>query len=211
MDCLACSVLKECMRPWPANFQTFMFPSAEPVTKTSSEESMASALMAESCAWNVWSSCLWRMSKIQTNPFRPPVMISCCLGAYWRTVAPFSWHWNACIIELLGETRVSHKQTFLPSLDCPAVAIRLEDVMKEKSQQLLLWHCQLKYGLGFEEVWLTCQRLKKPSPSATPHLLPCELKYRRVTRAFPACLKQMSCCGRFHSNILTLPSWAPVI
>ncbi len=26
-----------------------------------------------------------------------------------------------------------------------------------------------KYGLGFEEVWLTCQRLKKPSPSATPH------------------------------------------
>lgn len=74
---------------------TFMFPSAEPVTKTSSEESMASALMAESCAWNVWSSCLWRMSKIQTNPFRPPVMISCCLGAYWRTVAPFSWHWNA--------------------------------------------------------------------------------------------------------------------
>ncbi len=76
-----------------------------------------------------------------------------------------------CIIELLGETSVSHKQTFLwkkvkyflknvvysfilygskknhltdlPSLDCPAVAIRLEDVMKEKSQQLLLWHCQL--------------------------------------------------------------------
>ncbi len=71
-----------------------------------------------------------------------------------------------CIIELLGETSVSHKQTFLwkkvkyflknvvysfilygskknhltdlPSLDCPAVAIRLEDVMKEKSQQLLL-------------------------------------------------------------------------
>ncbi len=42
-------------------------------------------------------------------------------------------------------------------------------------------------------------------------LLPCELKYRRVTRAFPACLKQMSCCGRFHSNILTLPSWAPVM
>lgn len=72
-----------------------MFPSAEPVTKKSSVESMARALIAESCAWNVWSSCLWRISKIHTKPFLPPVMISCCLGAYWRTVAPFSWHWNA--------------------------------------------------------------------------------------------------------------------
>lgn len=42
-------------------------------------------------------------------------------------------------------------------------------------------------------------------------LLPWELKYRRVTLALPACLKQMSCWGLFHSNILTLPSWAPVI
>lgn len=41
-------------------------------------------------------------------------------------------------MELLGAISVSHKQTFLPSLDCPAVAIRLEDVMKAKSPQLLL-------------------------------------------------------------------------
>ena len=31
----------------------------------------------------------------------------------------------------------------LLSLDCPAVAIRLEDVMKAKSPQVLVWHCQL--------------------------------------------------------------------
>lgn len=42
-------------------------------------------------------------------------------------------------------------------------------------------------------------------------LLPLQLKYRRVTLALPACLKQMSCWGLFHSNIRTLPSWAPVI
>lgn len=33
----------------------------------------------------------------------------------------------------------------LLSLDCPAVAMRLEDVMKAKSPQVLLWHCQLCY------------------------------------------------------------------
>lgn len=26
-----------------------------------------------------------------------------------------------------------------------------------------------RYGLGLDDVWLTCQRLRKPSPSATPH------------------------------------------
>lgn len=31
----------------------------------------------------------------------------------------------------------------LLSLDCPAVAMRLEDVMKAKSPQVLVWHCQL--------------------------------------------------------------------
>lgn len=31
----------------------------------------------------------------------------------------------------------------LLSLDCPAVAMRLEDVMKAKSLQVLEWHCQL--------------------------------------------------------------------
>lgn len=31
----------------------------------------------------------------------------------------------------------------LLSLDCPAVAMRLEDVMKAKSPQVLEWHCQL--------------------------------------------------------------------
>lgn len=74
---------------------------------------------------------------------------------------------------LLGEIRVSHRQTFLwrsaetviyyqrrhntvgligvllttdadlLSLDCPAVAMRLEDVIKAKSPQVLVWHCQL--------------------------------------------------------------------
>lgn len=70
---------------------------------------------------------------------------------------------------LLGEIRVSQRQTFLRerwnkgdisglmrdaelfdsadtdllSLDCPAVAMRLEDVMKAKSPQVLVWHCQL--------------------------------------------------------------------
>ena len=33
--------------------------------------------------------------------------------------------------------------TDLLSLDWPAVAMRLEEVMKAKSPQVLLWHCQL--------------------------------------------------------------------
>lgn len=74
---------------------TFMLPSAEPVTKKSSKASSARALMAESCAWKVWSSCLWRMSNTHTNPFLPPVISSCCFGAYCSTVAPFSWQGNA--------------------------------------------------------------------------------------------------------------------
>lgn len=87
--------------------------------------------------------------------------------------------------------------------------MRLEDVMKAKSPQVFVWHCQLcqqernnkttvhihlflsedvyggavevaeevrkvegdltRYGLGLDDVWLTCHRLRKPSPSATPH------------------------------------------
>lgn len=43
-----------------------------------------------------------------------------------------------------------------------------------------------------------------------PTLLPCELKYNLVTLALPAWRKQTSCWGRVHSNIRTLPSWAPV-
>ena len=74
---------------------TFMLPSAEPVTKKSSKASSARALMAESWAWKVWSSCLWRMSNTHTKPFLPPVISSCCLGAYCSTVAPFSWQGNA--------------------------------------------------------------------------------------------------------------------
>lgn len=74
---------------------TFMLPSAEPVTKKSSKASSARALMAESWAWKVWSSCLWRMSNTHTNPFLPPVISSCCFGAYCSTVAPFSWQGNA--------------------------------------------------------------------------------------------------------------------
>lgn len=34
-------------------------------------------------------------------------------------------------------------ETDLLSLDCPAVAMRLEDVMKAKSPQVFVWHCQL--------------------------------------------------------------------
>lgn len=71
---------------------TFMLPSAEPVVKNSSQGSRARALMAESCAWNVWISCLCLMSKMQTHPFRPPDIRSWCFGAYWSTVAPWSWH-----------------------------------------------------------------------------------------------------------------------
>lgn len=72
-----------------------MLPSAEPVTKKSSKASSARALMAESWAWKVWSSCRWRMSNTHTKPFLPPVISSCCLGAYCSTVAPFSWQGNA--------------------------------------------------------------------------------------------------------------------
>lgn len=57
---------------------TFMLPSAEPVIKKSSKASSARALMAESWAWKVWSSCLWRMSNTHTKPFLPPVISSCC-------------------------------------------------------------------------------------------------------------------------------------
>lgn len=51
--------------------------------------------MAESWAWKVWSNCLWRMSNTHTKPFLPPVISSCCLGAYCSTVAPFSWQGKA--------------------------------------------------------------------------------------------------------------------
>lgn len=77
-----------------------MFPSAEPVTKKSSEASSARALTAESWAWKVCSSCLCRMSNTHTKPFLPPEINSCCLGAYCNTVAPFSWHGKA------GETQM---------------------------------------------------------------------------------------------------------
>ena len=96
-------------------------------------------------------------------------------------------------MELLGETRVSHRHTFLwgprhalntlalmpgfwfgymlqvwrvgvvadlLSLDWPAVAMRLEDVMKAKSPQAFVWHCQL---------WGKERKKQKDSTGRTPY------------------------------------------
>lgn len=113
MDCLACSFLNEWIRPWPVNLQTFMLPSAEPVVKNSSQGSRDRALMAESCAWNVWISCLCLMSKMQTHPFLPPDIKSWCFGAYWSTVAPWSWHVKPWMRLFPGDIKVSQRHTFL--------------------------------------------------------------------------------------------------
>lgn len=51
---------------------------------------------------------------------------------------------NTEIMDGLPEVFLSVDANLL-SLDCPAVAMRLEDVMKAKSPQVLLWHCQLCY------------------------------------------------------------------
>lgn len=37
-----------------------------------------------------------------------------------------------------------------------------------------------RYGLGLDDVWLTCQRLRKPSPSATPHY-----EYKEISTITP--------------------------
>lgn len=50
------------------------------------------------------------------------------------------------IMQLMNREKKKHNliiNTDLLSLDCPAVAMRLEDVMKAKSPQVLVWHCQL--------------------------------------------------------------------
>ncbi|CAN7951682.1 unnamed protein product, partial [Ixodes pacificus] len=65
--------------------------------------------------------------------------------------------------------RVSQRQTLRFSLECPAVAIRLDELTKAKS--LACFDVPLtKKGLAFGDVTPTCHRLRLPSPSVTPNL-----------------------------------------
>lgn len=72
-----------------------MLPSADPLIKQSSIGSTASALTGESWAWKLWRWCLWGSSRTLIQPFLPPVISSCCLGAIASTVAPDSWQQKA--------------------------------------------------------------------------------------------------------------------
>lgn len=74
---------------------TFMLPSADPVTKYSSVGSTAIALTGESWLWSNCCCCFWRRSIIHVKPFLPPEIKSWCFGAYARTVAPLSWQMKA--------------------------------------------------------------------------------------------------------------------
>lgn len=74
---------------------TFMLPSADPVTKYSSVGSTAIALTGESWLWSNCCCCFWRRSIIQVKPFLPPDINSWCFGAYASTVAPLSWQIKA--------------------------------------------------------------------------------------------------------------------
>lgn len=63
-------------------------------------------------------------------------------------------------------------------------------------------HCDAK---------LACHRLKLPSPSAMPNLLPCCEKRHRVTFAnVPGGRGVQTTCWCPHSHIWTEPSWPPV-
>lgn len=74
---------------------TLMLPSDDPLMKQSSVGSTASALSEESWAWKLWRWCLWGSSRMLIQPFLPPVISSCCLGAIASTVAPDSWQQKA--------------------------------------------------------------------------------------------------------------------
>lgn len=173
--------------------QTLMLPSADPLIKQSSVGSMASALTGESWAWKLCRWCLWESSNTLIQPFLPPVISSCCLGAIESTVAPDSWQQKACTRLLAGVTRVSHRHTFLLSVERPAVAMRDEEPTKTKSLAVLLWHCRVRYGLGVLPLVLVCQRLKPPSASTIPNLFPWWLKRILVTLELPGLRKQMIC------------------
>lgn len=149
-----------------------MLPSADPLIKQSSVGSTASALTGESWAWKLCRWCLWESSSTLIQPFLPPVISSCCLGAMESTVAPDSWQLKACTRLLAGVTSVSHRHTFLLSVERPAVAMREEEPTKRKSLAVLLWHCRVRYGFGVVPLVLVCQRLKAPSASTIPNLFP---------------------------------------
>ncbi|CAN7984088.1 unnamed protein product, partial [Ixodes hexagonus] len=105
--------------------------------------------------------------------------------------------------------RVSQRQTLRFSLECPAVAIRLDELTKAKSLACFEWHEALKKGLAFGDVTPTC-RLRLPSPSVTPNLLPCWLNRRLVTLAnVPASLGVDTGWACPPSHRLTEPSWQP--
>lgn len=56
-----------------------------------------------------------------------------------------------------------------------------------------------------------CHRLKLPSPSAMPNLLPCWANRQRVTLAnVPGGRGVQTTCWWPHSHICTEPSWPPV-
>lgn len=58
---------------------------------------------------------------------------------------------------------------------------------------------------------LACHKLKLPSPSAIPNLLPCCEKRHRVTLAnVPGGRGVQTACWCPHSHIWTEPSWPPV-
>lgn len=95
-------------------------------------------------------------------------------------------------------------------------------VIKYNKWNVIQWFCELKFGC-FNCVILTkndrllcdaklaCHKLKLPSPSAIPNLLPCCEKRHRVTLAnVPGGRGVQTTCWCPHSHICTEPSWPPV-
>merc|ERR1719481_679318 len=150
---------------------TLISPSAEPVTKRVWVESMAKHLTACSCARKVCSSRDCLMSQMQTAPFLPALIKSWCCVAWARQPAPASWQLKAITFAFLGGSRVSQRDTFRPSVECPAVASREAlPPWNTKSEVFLEWVWRLKNGA---EVLEACQSAVFPSPSQRPNLFPC--------------------------------------